>query len=97
MLSNLSFCVKKVCTNPYSVIVTLDLDDVLLTQTTLSFVERLQYIYHHENVWITIGGMLRPEKITNYSVNLINPRTSRLFDGSLLVFFLQPSSSSQSA
>ena len=72
-LENLAFAVRSLCTNPESVIVTLDLDDALLGKNVLS---RLQKEYTN-GADMTVGSMLHADKEVNYPACFDRPRANR--------------------
>ena len=72
-LANLVTAVRLVCTNPESVIVTLDADDTLLGDGVL---ERLAAKYE-SGADLTVGSMLRTDKAAKYPAELEAPRTHR--------------------
>jgi hypothetical protein len=69
LLANLVCAVRNVCTDPDSVIVTLDLDDALLGKNVL---ERLREEYG-TGADMTVGSMLRTDKPAAYPVNFKEP------------------------
>jgi broad specificity phosphatase PhoE/glycosyltransferase involved in cell wall biosynthesis/SAM-dependent methyltransferase len=72
-MANLTLAIRHVCTNPNSVIVTLDLDDALIGPDVLDRVAE-EYTRGSE---VTVGSMLRTDKHVEYAVNLDSPRTAR--------------------
>jgi len=72
-LANTVWAVRHVCTNPESVIVTLDLDDALLGPDVVDRV----LSEHARGRDVTVGSMLRTDKHTEYPVTFDNPRGSR--------------------
>lgn len=72
-MANLTLAIRHVCTNPNSVIVTLDLDDALIGPDVLDRVAE-EYARGSE---VTVGSMLRTDKHVEYAVNLESPRTAR--------------------
>jgi GTP cyclohydrolase II len=76
-------CIKRVCYNPDSIIVTLDLDDFLLEQdeaTGLSVVERINDVFERPRTQgrpqplVALGGMVRHSKFVCYQTDLERPR-----------------------
>lgn len=72
-MANLTLAIRHVCSNPNSVIVTLDLDDALVGPDVLDRVAE-EYTRGSE---VTVGSMLRTDKHVEYAVNLDSPRTAR--------------------
>lgn len=72
-LANMTLAIRHVCTNPQSVIVTLDLDDALLGEGALDRVLD-EYARGAE---VTVGAMLRTDRHVKYLVDLEAPRASR--------------------
>ena len=73
MLANMATGIRTVCTNPESVIVTLDADDALIGDDVL---ERLAAEYAR-GADATIGSMLRTDKAADYPVQFDRPRANR--------------------
>ena len=73
LLANMVTAIWVVCTNPESVIVTLDADDVLIGDEVL---ERLAAEYER-GADVTVGSMLRTDKVANYPVCFDRPREHR--------------------
>ena len=74
ILHNIYHSIKKFCINPYSVIIILDLDDMLLNNFVLNKLEEL-YLVGNE---ITVGTTLRKQKgIYPFIPNFKNPRNER--------------------
>lgn len=72
-MANMTLAIRHICTNPHSVIVTLDLDDALIGTEVL---EQLAEEYE-SGTEFTIGSMLRTDKHAVYPVDLQNPRGAR--------------------
>lgn len=72
-MENLFIGIRKICTNPQSIIVLLDADDALARKDTLSLV-RSRYDNGSD---LTVGTMLRTDKYKEYPVNFHNPRLNR--------------------
>lgn len=72
-LANMTLAIRHVCTNPDSVIVTLDLDDSLIGPTV---VDRLGTEYTN-GADVTVGSMLRTDKHAEYPVTFESPRKAR--------------------
>ncbi|MBY0312061.1 MAG: glycosyltransferase [Phycisphaerales bacterium] len=72
-LANMTLAIRHVCTNPESVIVTLDLDDALIGSSVL---DRIEHEYS-SGADVTIGSMLRTDKHVEYPVVLDAPRRAR--------------------
>jgi glycosyltransferase involved in cell wall biosynthesis/SAM-dependent methyltransferase len=72
-LANLVLAIRHVCTNPRSVIVTLDLDDALLGADVL---DRLAAEFD-TGADVTVGSMLRTDKHREYPPVFANPRRHR--------------------
>ena len=72
-LANMTLAIRHVCSNPQSVIVTLDLDDTLIGDGVLARLER----EYSRGADVTIGSMLRTDKHSTYPVVLDNPRQAR--------------------
>jgi glycosyltransferase involved in cell wall biosynthesis len=72
-MANLIIGIRHICTNPESVIVTLDLDDCLIGTGVIC-----RLVKEYDNgADVTIGSMLRTDKCCKYPVELINPRAAR--------------------
>ena len=65
--------ISNFCSNPNSVIITLDADDALIGKSVL---DRIKEEYD-QGADVTIGSMLRVDKEKEYPVNLKNPRENR--------------------
>lgn len=72
-MRNITLAIRHICTNPDSVIVTLDLDDQLSGPNVLT---RLAQEYD-QSADCTIGSMLRTDKQVFYAVDLHHPRNTR--------------------
>ena len=72
-LANLHFAVRQLCTDPESIIVTLDMDDALLGTKVLT---RLHQEYQ-QGADMTVGSMLRTDKQATYPVCFDDPRNHR--------------------
>ena len=72
-LANMTLAIRHICTNPESVIVTLDLDDALLGSGVL---ERVDTEYAR-GADVSVGSMLRTDKHVEYEVCFKNPRCHR--------------------
>lgn len=72
-LANMTLAIRHVCTNPQSVILTLDLDDAIIGPGVLDRVER----EYADGADVTIGSMLRTDKHVAYPVVLRAPRRAR--------------------
>lgn len=72
-LANTITAIRKVCADPDSVILTLDLDDALLGPGVL---DRIAAAYKH-GADMTTGSMLRTDKHADYPVRFDDPRTHR--------------------
>ena len=72
-LANMTLAIRHVCTNPDSVIITLDLDDALIGSSVL---DRLGSEYL-KGADVTVGSMLRTDKHAEYPVAFDAPRQSR--------------------
>ncbi|GIK54141.1 MAG: hypothetical protein BroJett014_31140 [Planctomycetota bacterium] len=72
-MTNLTLAIRHICTNPTSVIITLDLDDALIGPEVVARVAE-EYARGSE---VTVGSMLRTDKHVEYAVNLDSPRTAR--------------------
>lgn len=72
-MANMTLAIRRICTNPESVIVTLDLDDTLIGQGVLN---RLAVEYD-QGADVTIGSMLRTDKQVEYPVTFVQPRKAR--------------------
>ena len=67
---NTILAIRNICSNPESVIITLDADDALLTTAAL---ERIALEYSR-GADATVGSMLRTDKDVKYKVDFNNPR-----------------------
>lgn len=72
LLFNTWNAITNFCSNPESVIITLDADDALIGPSVLDKV-RGEY---DEGADVTVGSMLRLDKEANYPVDFDNPRSS---------------------
>jgi broad specificity phosphatase PhoE/SAM-dependent methyltransferase len=72
-LANMTLAIRHICTNPDSVIITLDLDDALIGSSVL---DRLGTEYL-KGADVTVGSMLRTDKHAEYPVAFDTPRQSR--------------------
>ena len=73
LLANMVTAIRMICTDPETVIVTLDADDALLGDRVL---ERLAAEYE-QGADVTVGSMLRTDKATEYPVCFDRPRERR--------------------
>ncbi len=69
----MTLAIRHICTNPDSVIITLDLDDALIGSSVL---DRLGTEYL-KGADVTVGSMLRTDKHAEYPVAFDAPRQSR--------------------
>lgn len=72
-MMNMVLAIRHVCTNPNSIIVTLDLDDALIGSGVLDRVAE-EYARGAE---VTVGSMLRTDKHAEYPVNFDSPRKAQ--------------------
>ena len=73
LLANMVTAVRMICTDPETVIVTLDADDALIGDRVL---ERLAAEYER-GADVTVGSMLRTDKAADYPVRFDRPRERR--------------------
>ncbi len=73
LLANTVHALRDFCTNPKSIIITLDADDMLTTPNVLD-VLAAQYAAGAD---LTVGSMLRTDKAKDYPVIFDNPRSHR--------------------
>ena len=73
LLANTVTAVRLICSDPDSVIVTLDADDALIGERVL---ERLAVVYER-GADVTVGSMLRTDKAADYPVCFDRPRDRR--------------------
>ena len=73
LLANMMTAIRRVCADPNTVIVTLDADDALIGNQVLL---RLATEYHR-GADVTVGSMLRTDKMANYPVRFDRPREHR--------------------
>ena len=73
LLANMVTAVRMICTDPETVIVTLDADDALIGDRVL---ERLAAEYER-GADVTVGSMLRTDKAADYPVGFDRPRERR--------------------
>jgi SAM-dependent methyltransferase/glycosyltransferase involved in cell wall biosynthesis len=73
LLANTVHALRDFCTNPESIIITLDADDMLTTSNVL---DELSARYA-AGADLTVGSMLRTDKAKDYPVNFDNPRAHR--------------------
>ena len=72
-LRNLHYAVSRLCGDPQSVIVTLDLDDALIGTDVFAVLDAA----YAKGADMTVGTMLRTDKQKAYPVNFADPRGSR--------------------
>ncbi len=72
-LANMTLAIRHICTNPKSVIITLDLDDALLGTGVIDRIEA-EYL---DGADVTVGSMLRTDKHIEYPAVLEAPRKAR--------------------
>ncbi|MCL5438337.1 MAG: glycosyltransferase, partial [Candidatus Thermoplasmatota archaeon] len=72
-IENIYIAIRKLCKNPDSIIVLLDLDDALIGK---GVIKTLNDAYDG-GADATVGSMLRTDKYAEYPVDFRNPRTSR--------------------
>lgn len=72
-MTNMTLAIRHICTNPDSVIVTLDLDDVLIGTGVLDRVA----VEYERGADVTVGSMLRTDKHAEYPATLEHPRLAR--------------------
>jgi glycosyltransferase involved in cell wall biosynthesis len=72
-LENHDIAIRKICSNPESVIITLDADDALIGE---DIIERLDAIYR-SGADLSVGSMLRTDKCVQYPVTFSHPRRAR--------------------
>ena len=73
LLANMVTAVRMICTDPETVVVTLDADDALIGDRVL---ERLAAEYER-GADVTVGSMLRTDKVADYPVCFDRPREQR--------------------
>ena len=74
-MRNTDHMIRHVCTNPKSVVVTLDLDDMLLGTRVVSLLTSL--FFPADEVECAIGGMIRNDKCKHYPLDAKSPRQAR--------------------
>ena len=72
-MENMWTAVRRLCSNPNSIIVTVDADDALIGDDVVGFVKHV----YAEGADVTVGTMLRTDKIADYPVHLEKPREHR--------------------
>jgi SAM-dependent methyltransferase/glycosyltransferase involved in cell wall biosynthesis len=72
-IENIDFAIRKVCSNPESIIVHLDLDDALIGPKTLNNVLEA----YQNGADVSVGSMLRTDKFAEYPVDFDDPRSKR--------------------
>ncbi len=72
-MENIDYATSSICTNSESIIVHLDLDDVLIGTDALSKVKEA----YDKGADVTVGSMLRTDKQQEYPVCFDNPRANR--------------------
>lgn len=72
-LENHDIAIRKICSNPESVIITLDADDALIGE---DIIERLDAIYR-SGADLSVGSMLRTDKCVQYPVTFSHLRHAR--------------------
>lgn len=70
-LFNHNLVIQRICGNPQSVIITLDMDDRLITQSVLSRLER----EYEKGADMTVGSMFGSDKKRIYKPDFSNPRS----------------------
>ncbi len=73
LLANMIWTIRLACANPRSIIVTVDADDMLLSDRTL---DRLHEVYQR-GADLTVGSMLRTDKHVHYPIDFNDPRGNR--------------------
>ena len=72
-IENTKIAISRLCSNPLSVIITLDADDALIGDNVLGSLKE----YYDQGADLTVGSMLRTDKEKEYPVDFSNPRGSR--------------------
>ncbi len=72
-LENHDVAIRRICSNPESVIITLDADDALIGEDVI---ERLDESYR-SGADLSVGSMLRTDKCVQYPVTFSDPRSAR--------------------
>jgi glycosyltransferase involved in cell wall biosynthesis/SAM-dependent methyltransferase len=65
--------IREICSNPESVIITLDADDALIGTDVIG---QLRKVYN-EGADLTVGSMLRTDKLCDYKATFADPRMAR--------------------
>lgn len=72
-IENIDYSIRKICTNPESIIIHLDLDDALIGINAL---EKVVQVYQ-KGADVSVGTMLRTDKFAEYPVDFSDPRRKR--------------------
>lgn len=73
LLANMDLAIRRLCGNPESIIVTLDLDDALIGTDVIDTLVNT----YAEGADLTVGSMLRTDKASPGKANFQNPRGER--------------------
>lgn len=72
-LENNAIAIRDICSNPESIIITLDMDDALIGSDVIKFLRD----YYRQGADLTVGSMIRTDKWSNYPVTFTEPRKAR--------------------
>jgi len=73
LMENMIMSIKEICTNPNSVIVTMDADDSLIGRNVIDILDT----HYSAGADVTVGSMLRTDKQKQYPVDFDSPRIKR--------------------
>lgn len=72
-MENNLIAIREICSNPESVIITLDADDALIGADVI---DQLRKAYN-EGADLTVGSMIRTDKLCDYKATFADPRMAR--------------------
>jgi glycosyltransferase involved in cell wall biosynthesis len=72
-MENMDLAIRRLCTNPASIVALVDLDDGLIGNNVAGMLHDL----YQNRVDLTVGTMLRTDKYKEYPVDFSTPRSSR--------------------
>ncbi|KQC02984.1 MAG: hypothetical protein APR53_06230 [Methanoculleus sp. SDB] len=72
-LENHDIAIRRICSNPESVIITLDADDALIGEDVIKHLDGI----YRKGADLSVGSMLRTDKFVRYAVTFSSPRSAR--------------------
>ena len=72
-IENYSIAITKLCENPNSIIITLDMDDALIGDDVISTIKK----YYEDGADLTVGSMIRTDKRCEYHADFAGARYKR--------------------